>query len=486
MSTIKVNYKALSDAADNSRSVKKTMKAYSSEIESKITNKFSNLSGSDAQGYISAASKAATNKMNELNEKAAKAEAFGTAIDTFVTNAQNADKNVATKINQTGTSYVGKRNTFQKIGDWFYNTFCVDFANSNSITKLIANCFKWGADKVSALVENVKDWFKYKGGKYIWNIVKTTALVIAGIGAAVVAVITAGTALAIVAAVAACIVAVIGIVNGAISIYQNIKALKMQGEGKLGQARYHGSISGFSDAVDKYDMGDEATNKRWKAGATTVDTVQTVCEVVVAINGVTNLAGVKDPHTGKVTSYKFSKKNIVKNIKESLGIKKKRMSVDPETNKLVKYNGEKSGYKYKEIRKPFKSWKSIFGLGATDDAFYSRANGFSPNSKLTNAQKFNKLTTGQKVMKTVFDSSSVFSKNTGRIEKVYAVYEKVFKEPIELNNGWKSFKDASKTFMDVVSISDIYRPASLFKTVISPIDKIVWGTYDFVDTVVGN
>lgn len=474
MSTIKVNYKALSDAADNSRSVKKTMKAYSSEIESKITNKFSNLSGSDAQGYISAASKAATNKMNELNEKAAKAEAFGTAIDTFVTNAQNADKNVATKINQTGTSYVGKRNTFQKIGDWFYNTFCVDFANSNSITKLIANCFKWGADKVSALAENVKDWFKYKGGKYIWNIVKTGTLVFLGIGAAVSAVLTAGTVFAIAVAVATCIVAVIGIVNGAISIYQNIKALKMQGEGKLGQARYHGSISGFSDAVDKYDMGDEATNKRWKAGATTVDTVQTVCEVVIAINGVTNLAGVKDSHTGKVTSYKFSKKNIVKNIKESLGIKKKRMSVDLETNKLVKYNGEKSGYKYKEIRKPFKSWRSIFGLGATDDVFYSRANGFSPNSKLTNVQKFKSLSTGQKVTKTVIDSSKAVIKNIDRIEKIDFIHDKIFEHPIELNKGEKTFKEIRKTGKSILSVFDFYKPVSLFNdVVIEPIDPII-------------
>lgn len=486
MSTIKVNYKALSDAADNSRSVKKTMKEYSTGIDNKITKKLSNLSGADTQGYVSAASTAAINKMNKLNDKAAKADAFGTAIDTFVTNAQTADKNVARKINQTGTSYVGKRNTFQKIGDWFYNTFCVDLANSNSITKLIANCFKWGADKVSTLAENVKDWFKYKGGKYVWNIVKTTALAIAGIAAAVVAVVTAGTALAIAAAVAACIVAVIGVVNGAISIYQNAKALKMQGKGKLGQARYYGSITGFSDAVDKYDMGNEATNKRFKIGATTVDTINTICEIVIAINGVANLAGVKDPHNGKVTSYKFSKENIMKNIKETLGIKKKRMSVDPDTKKLVKYNGEKSGYKYKNTRKPFKSWRSAFGFGSTDDAFYSRANGFSPNSKLTNVQKFNRLTTGQKVMKTVFDSSSVFSKNANRIEKVNEIYEKIFEEPIELNNGWKSFKDVSKTFMNVVSTADTYRPVSLFKTFISPIDKFVWGTYDFVDTVAGN
>lgn len=493
MSTITINYDRLLDASKYTKNISSNMGTYSDAITGKVIRKLNSLSGSDERGYISSALSHAGRKVQELAEKSEKVRKFGSDLETLVSDARRADSNVAGNIKSTGGSYVGKRTVFQQIGDWFYNTFCVDLPNSNGITRLIANCVKWGAGKVSGAVESVKNWFKYKGGKYLGNIVLTVVGVGLAIASAVVAVLTCGTVLAIIAAVASVVVAVIAIINGAIAVTQNWKAMDKHSRGELGQARYYGSIEGFSDAMEKYDMGDAAANKKFKLAGDTIGWIETICGVIIGVNGIANYAGVKDVKTGKITKYKFEKDNIKKNIMESLGFRKerKRYSMDSK-GKLIDYNGEKSGYKYADKWKMddiFKKrsdgqnksfLKNYFGFGKTDSIFYGSQNGFSPKDGLTLKEKFNKLSSTQKVTKTFYDTLNVANTTKGRIEGINTLYNNI-KNGINSEGGigetLKNWRDAAN---NLLSVFDFVKPVDFVKTVISPGDKLVWSVYDTV------
>ena len=436
MGTISIIYSSLHNAVAQTNSLSNALSTYKSKISSTVDSKFSTLASSgDKNGYISAAEQKASQKMTTMTNKSTKAATFKNNLDDFVTLAEEADKNTADNIQTLGDAVVGKRTIWQKAGDWIYNTFCVELVNKVPVVSAIANVIKGAWRKASSVMEDVHTWFKYKAGKYVWNAIKIVVGVVAAIAAAVVAVVAiigGGTVLAICAAVAAVVLAVIAIVNGAIGIYNNIKAKKQYDEGKLGQSRYYGSIEGLSDAVSKYDMGDEGANKGWKFFGNAVDDVELVCEIVVAVEGIANIGSVKSPETGKVTGYSWDEAK--KNIKKSLGFKRQRYSIDPDTGKAIKYNGEKSGYKVGD-RWSFKNlfssrqdgtgkqyFRKYLGFGTTDSVFYNSnvISGMAQNPSNTTqtvSKLFGQLKPWQKVTKTFFDVNGVVNNTIGRVGK---------------------------------------------------------------------
>lgn len=452
MGTISISYSALHNAVTQTGNLSTALATYNSQISSTVDAKLQSLTSNDDKGYVSAAELKASAKMTTMSNKSTRAATFKQTLDDFVTLAQDADEKTASNIATLGEAVVGKRTIWQQAGDWIYNTFCVELVNAVPAISAIANAVKGAWRKAGSVMEDIHTWFKYKAGKYVWNGIKIVVGVVAAIAAAVVAVVAViggGTVLAICAAVAAVVLAVIAIVNGAIGIYNNIKAKKQYDEGKLGQSRYYGSIEGLSDAVSKYDMGDEGTNKGWKIFGNVVDDVELGCEVVVAINGIANIGGVKDPETGKITGYSWDEAK--KNIKKSLGFKRQRYSIDPQTGKAVAYDGAKSGYKVGD-RWSFKNlfssrqdgtgkqyFRNYLGFGSTDSAFYNSnvISGMAKNPSNTTqtVQKlFGQLKPWQKVTKTVLDTNVVINTTIGRFEK----FEKI-------NTGVQTAFDGQKS-----------------------------------------
>lgn len=436
MGTISITYSSLHNAVAQTNSLSNALSTYQSQISLTVDSKLSALASTgDTNDYVSAAEKKVSQKMTIMANESAKAATFKKNLDDFVTLAEEADKNTANNIQTLGDAVVGKRTIWQKAGDWIYNTFCVELVNKVPVVSAIANVIKGAWRKASSVMEDIHTWFKYKGGKYVWNTIKIVVGVVAAIAAAVVAVaaiVGGGTVLAICAAVAAVILAVIAVVNGVIGIINNKKAKKQYDEGKLGQSRYYGSIEGFSDMVNKYDMGDEGANKRWKFASNTIKDIQLVCQIVVAIEGVANIGAVKNPETGKITGYSWNEaKN---NIKKILGFKRQRYSIDPNTGRAIPYNGEKSGYKVGD-RWSFKNlfasrqdgtgkqyFRKYFGFGTTDSAFYNSnvIKGMAQNPSNTTQtvnMLFGQLKPWQKVAKTVLDVNGVAYKNIIRVEK---------------------------------------------------------------------
>lgn len=476
MATITISYSNLQHAVSETNKLASSISNYSGQIQSTVINKLHNLPGSDDRGYISAAESEAQRKIDELSKKRDSALNFKKDLEAFITSARDADNDVAKEIKTIGNATVGKRSGWQKVGDWLYNTFCVDLINANPVVQAISNVVKGVWRKVGSVIEDVHIWFKYKGGKYVWNTIKVVVGAIAAGAALIVSIATAGTALAVAAAVASAVVFVIALVNGAVSIYNNRKASALYKEGKLGQARYYGSIESVSDAVGKYDMGDSKTNNAWKWTGNTIDAVDSICKVIIAINGIANIGGITDPETGKITGYSWEQAK--ENIKKAFGFKTQRYSIDKKSGKAIKYNGEKSGYKVGDrwsLKNMFNSRKDgpdkqyirkYLGFGSTDSAFYNKniISGMSRNPDNTIqhvAKLYSKLNPLSKVSKAILDTGSVIDGTISKIESVSKIKQGVDTIFNSNESAWEKAKSGISVIKKISSNAGFLKP---FKT----------------------
>ena len=92
-------------------------------------------------------------------------------MDRFVDHAKDADSKVSREIESLADVYIGKRTWYEKVGDWLYDTFCVDLANSNDAFRFFSDAVKWCTGQAGDWIESVRDYFKYGDGQYIYNMV---------------------------------------------------------------------------------------------------------------------------------------------------------------------------------------------------------------------------------------------------------------------------------------------------------------------------
>jgi len=259
MSKVTIRYGDLDTVVSNGNKLSRGLDSYSGDLRSKVRSALANLPGSDDRGLISSAISNVDKKTKKLDSLSGSFQSFSNGVSGLASDAMKADERVANGIKSAASSYVGERNWFESACDAVYNFLFVDFANSNCVTRFLANGVKEAWNWAGGVASNVYDWFKHGDGKYVWNIVSavgTTIAAIAGVITAAAAIVTAGCTLAVVLAVVGLVAAVVGTVittaNSAVKIYNNVKALR---EDNPGISRYMGDIGGVSDAVKKYDMG---------------------------------------------------------------------------------------------------------------------------------------------------------------------------------------------------------------------------------------
>ena len=479
MGTISISYSELNDAVSETGKLCKALNDYQSAISRTVLGETGKLVGNDDKGYINTAEERARRKISELGANSSEIGTFKKSLSEFVSIAKDADASVAKDINTVASGYIKKRNFFQKIGDAIYNFCCVDLANIVPVLSFISDVIKSGWRRLEKGFESIKNWFKYKAGKYILNEILSFVGFVAAAVTAVVSLVTAGTALAIAAAIASVVVAVIAGINCVFSCLNNQKAYDEYNAGNLGYSRYHGSISSMSDAIDKYDLGGKRINKIARGIGDFVNATEKTCKVLIAINGVANLGGVKDEN-GIVRGY--SRDAFKKNMKELFGIKtsKFRYSIDPKTNNPIPYDGAESGYHYAvEEKWSFKNLFSgrkngtskqyvykFFGGGASDDFIYNKH--FISNMSMdpgktvqTTKNLFGQLTGTQKTFKVIADTAGVIDKTKSRIDSIRTIRgttETVFdKAPRTWDKVKATFSlfDSAKVVKNVKSIIDI-------------------------------
>lgn len=349
MGEIYIHYGNLGDAVKKSQKVRGEISGYVEEIQKRITTPISKLAGSDSSGYTSTASNLAWQKINSLNNKSNRFLAFEGTVNNLISEARSKDSYVSSQIETIAGMYVEKRKWYQNVGDWIYNTFCIDFANNWNWTRDFSDAAKWMCNKIGNAFEPIANWFKYGDGKYVWNIISSVVGTVVAIGGAIAAFcaipFTGGATIPIVigliGAVATSVGAIITTVNSVTSVVQNSRAIAKSGDlfdkndGDPSAARYYGSQTTLSEYFNKTDMGDKKTNEMFEKTGEVVDTVKVVADTTAFVCNIASLGNVKDYRLKNGNAnintryngdkwykgYSFTYDNIKRNIMHDMGYK---------------------------------------------------------------------------------------------------------------------------------------------------------------------
>lgn len=343
MAKIYIHYSNLEASAKAATEAKKQIDQYVENIKKIITDPITDLPGSDSYGYVGTASDLAWSKINSLNSKAERFSNYATAVTNLVSTGKAEDQNAENQITALADAFVGDRTWYQAVGDFLYNTFCVDIANISDVGRWIKDAVNIVENYVGNALEPIVDWFKYGDGKYIANIVLSVVGAVAAIAGAVVAIIaipfSGGATLPIVigciGAVATCVGAVITTVNSVAEVMDNGKALSQSGnifnnkDGNLGAARYYGNTTKLSEYWGKRDMGDASTNDAYAGWGKAIDVTKEVSDTVAFVCSIASLGFAKDGghidtrvNAGKWNEgYSFTLDNVKKNLLSEMGFK---------------------------------------------------------------------------------------------------------------------------------------------------------------------
>lgn len=364
MSKITIDYSEINSAAKKARNVSGYYEDFEEELEKKVSKKLSGLPGYDSKGHIGNAKSYASSKIKELREKKNYFSTLATNIEKLANNVEGHEKSVVSGVKKIATEALELKNQskWQAFCQWAYGAFCVDLMNWNPITRGIGNGIKKGLDWVQEKGTKIVDWFKHGEGKYYLGIALDVLAVVGAvagtIGAIVLAVGTGGAAAPlVVAAVASTIGTVMTAVDSGFSIYNKIKALKIESNtGDPGQARYYGNISGVNDTIKKSDMGGETANNVWGAVGTGYDVVHTAAEITAFVAGSYGKAGLSGSivknadgkNVSRIYTYdpNKAKSNIKNIIFEKVGMKNTNGKWTFDAKRLFSTKGRKTGSYY--------------------------------------------------------------------------------------------------------------------------------------------
>lgn len=331
MSKVQIKYSELESAASEAKNAAEQLKSYSRDLTAAIKN-MNDAPGADSSGYVSSALNLARKKRAAADSEITRYTQFSDSLTTFKDFAKKQDANGKNAICRTVSDYVGERSVWQKIGDAFHDMYvgfldrCESFG---PVGKFIAQGIRRIKDfggAVGVAFSDVRNWFKYKEGKYVLNILDAIKDIILGVGIAVAAVAAA----VVTGPVWLLVVGLVGIAAGSTymllqardssaAIEENAKALGLY-NGSPSVARFYGNTKGEADRARHYDYGSEEDNIRVEKRENIIKTTKDVSKVVTTVCtiglGVAS-NGLETAANGKQT-VNF-KKGILNTFKKDLG-----------------------------------------------------------------------------------------------------------------------------------------------------------------------
>lgn len=289
MSSVTVDYDKLNAISKNASNAASRMNDYINDLSKKVTSKYGGITG--GASYKTQNSEYYVNqKIAQLRTKKDQYSSFSSAVSTFTTKAQEIDRDVAKKIKASKNQFVDKHD-YIKSDDWWagVRNWFIDLKNScplfNAIGQLIENAFTG----MKNLWADLKYWYKCGGGKQIIGVV----LAVAGaIAAVVIAICACVPPICGIVAICAAIGAVIAAVNAIVNVVTSIKAKQAKDNGDPAWAKIYGDQDTMQDVLRQTNFGDGTLNRLSYYGATGIDVVQTVCDLVAIYDGIKNIKNV--------------------------------------------------------------------------------------------------------------------------------------------------------------------------------------------------
>lgn len=285
MSIVKIDYDKLSTISKSASSAASRMQDYIDDLTKKVSNKYSGITGG-ASSKTSNSEYYVNQKISQLKKNKSYYTTFSSAVSTFSTNAKDIDKDVARTIKASKDKFIEKHD-YIDVNWWTeLKEFFIDLKNSCPLFEAIGNLIDKTIDGMKGLWEDLKYWYRCGGGKEIVGCV----LAVAGAVVAVVLAICACVPpICGIVAVCAAIAAVITAANAIYNVYSSSKSLEAKKNGDPAWAQIYGEQDTWQDYFRQTNFGNGALNKLSYIGASAIDLVKTVCDVVVIVNSIKNV-----------------------------------------------------------------------------------------------------------------------------------------------------------------------------------------------------
>lgn len=495
MSEVLIDYSKLSSSIKALEKANDRLDDYSDVISKKVLATLSSISGSDDCGYISAAYSAAGAKKADISRKKAEFSNLRSGLSSLEETAKETDKRVRDRINDIAEDYLPGfwEKPFRSIGNFIYNTVCVEFGSFFSDTLGLDAFVEWSRKAlvtVGDVKAKVQNFFKHGEGQYWLNIagaVKDVFKVVVLVGSVAMLAVTVPWLMPL---------AFLGVCTGGVylvkqfmdmeaAVTHNQEAIALYRKGDKALAHYYGSTEDIVDWAYKTDFGGEKANSNWESLIEVVDIFGDAAETFTKLVGVVASIGaisysfseVRSADGKTVIDRDFSKNYRNKQIAEW---KKNNL----EDLGIVKSDGKTSFNPLKfVVRNPAGPFKKLYKAASEGDSIktlsgvlgvYSVGEGLL-NGEGSISAKVEKVTEADTVAEAVSEGYDVVTDYTG----IGSYVDEWTGEPKKVGEIWLDFWKASNSGS---GISGNYTPSA----VMDEINKIRDEGMDFNPALSGS
>lgn len=294
--TVVISYSSLKNASSEAKQVATKLNTYANNLSNVVYNKLSRYDGNHTQNIATA--KAKTNaKIDMLRKKSQAYRNYATDLVELRDKCESIDKTVKTKISKLTATFKSNHGIRNSKVENTINYYLIGLKNSSPAGRWLSNKKDQYNSVKDYLKQKMEDWWDYEGGK---ELIKGLALGIlevvagiAGIVAAIGAILTAGTLLAAIAGVASLIASAIGVVNGLVSINEEAAAYNTTKNGDPATGRRRSKIDSLTDYLrSSFVYGDDGENYQYNPTlnkiAAGIDAVNLVCSAISFVSDVKN------------------------------------------------------------------------------------------------------------------------------------------------------------------------------------------------------
>lgn len=283
MSALIIDYSELQTIATNATSLASKAENYCNELNSNVYSAFGSVTAgvndvlSSAMYYVAA-------KQKSLTEKAEEYARFAGNVCTLIEHAKQADQDVATKIENNQEDFLKKHSEIQAaegIEAFLLNLF-VEVKNACPLFEIVADCYIAVFDTLDSAFDALKYFYECGGGKELLNIVIAVAVAVVAVATFIACFpLSLAFSWAGLVALATVIGSGIAAVNAITDVLTSTRALESRLNGDPAWASIYGKQDKFSDVLRDTNFGSGTLNKLSYGAATTIDTVEAVCDVIV-------------------------------------------------------------------------------------------------------------------------------------------------------------------------------------------------------------
>ena len=287
MSALIIDYSELQTIATNATSLASKAENYCNELNSTVYSAFGSVTAgvndvlSSAMYYVAA-------KQKSLTEKAEEYARFAGNVCTLIEHAKQADQDVATKIENNQEDFLKKHSEIQAaegIEAFLLNLF-VEVKNACPLFEIVADCYIAVFDTLDSAFDALKYFYECGGGKELLNIVIAVAVAVVAVATFIACFpLSLAFSWAGLVALATVIGSGIAAVNAITDVLTSTRALESRLNGDTAWASIYGKQDKFSDVLRDTNFGSGTLNKLSYGAATTIDTVETVCDVICVADG---------------------------------------------------------------------------------------------------------------------------------------------------------------------------------------------------------